>query len=148
MQTWDTHVDNWGRLKNDLLPKLDQGLEALLTDLETSGLLSQTMVVVMGEFGRTPRISTLPGQTVPGRDHWPPVYSGLFAGAGIQGGQVLGQSDEQAAYPITRSWSPADVCSTIFQALGVDEHAELYDPLRRPHRLINGEVMEQLYSGS
>jgi len=148
VQTWDTHVDNWGRLKNDLLPKLDQGLEALLTDLETSGLLDSTMVVVMGEFGRTPRISTLAGQSVPGRDHWPPVYSGLFAGAGIRGGQVLGQSDAQAAYPITRSWSPADVCSTIYQALGVDEHAELYDPLRRPHKLINGEVMEQLYTGT
>ncbi len=148
VQTWDTHTDNWGRLKNTLLPQLDQGLEALMTDLANSGLLDDTMVVVMGEFGRTPRISTLPGQTLPGRDHWPYVYSGLFAGAGVRGGQVLGQSDANAAYPVSRSWTPADVCTTVYNALGVDFHAELRDPLGRPNRLMNGEVIEQLYSGT
>ena len=148
VQTWDTHVDNWGRLKNQLLPQLDQGLEALMTDLEMSGLLHDTLVVVMGEFGRTPRISTLPGQTIPGRDHWPYVYSGLFAGAGVRGGQILGQSDASAAYPISRSWTPADVCTTVYNALGVDDHAELRDSLGRPHRLMNGEVIEPLYTGA
>lgn len=147
VQTWDTHVDNWGRLKNTLLPDLDRGLAALMDDLQSSGLLEQTMVVVMGEFGRTPKISTLPGQTVPGRDHWAAAYSGLFAGAGIRGGQVIGKTDAQAAYPVSRAWSPADVCSTIFNALDVDPDVTIMDPLRRPHYLINGAVIEPLYSG-
>lgn len=145
VQTWDTHVDNWGRLKNVLLPQLDQGLEALLDDLETSGRLAETMVVVMGEFGRTPRISTLPGSNIPGRDHWAHVYSGLFAGGGVAGGQVIGQSDEFAAYPVSRAWSPADIGTTIFSALGVDPDIEILDPLGRPNRLQNGEVISPLY---
>jgi hypothetical protein len=147
VQTWDTHVDNWGRLKNTLLPQLDQGLAALLDDLSASGKLAETLVVVMGEFGRTPKISTLPGQTVSGRDHWPPVYSALFAGAGVRGGQVIGQSDASAAYPVTRSWSPADVCTTMFDALGVPHDALVIDPLGRPNHLLNGGIIEPLYSG-
>lgn len=148
VQTWDTHVDNWGKLKNTLLPQLDQGLAALTDDLTTTGLLEETLVIVMGEFGRTPKVSTLPGQTIPGRDHWAHAYSGLFAGAGIQGGQVLGQTDAQAAYPVTNSWSPADICSTIFNALGVDSDATLIDPLNRPHHLLNGNVISSLYTGA
>ncbi len=147
VQTWDTHTDNWGKLKNTLLPQLDQGLAALMDDLESSGRLEETMVVVMGEFGRTPKISTLPGQTLPGRDHWAHAYSGLFAGAGVRGGQILGQTDNQAAYPITRSWSPADVLSTIFNGLGVDDGVTILDPLRRSHFLMNGQVIEELYTG-
>lgn len=147
VQTWDTHVDNWGRLKNTLLPQLDQGLAALMDDLSASGLLDETLVIVMGEFGRTPKISTLPGQTIPGRDHWAHAYSGLFAGAGVQGGQVIGQTDEQAAFPVTRSWSPADICSTIFNALDVDSDVAIMDPLQRPHYLLNGQVIAPLYSG-
>lgn len=148
VQTWDTHVDNWGRLKNTLLPQLDQGLAALMDDLSASGRIEETLVIVMGEFGRTPKISTLPGQTIPGRDHWAHCYSGLFAGAGVLGGQVLGQSDAQAAYPITRSWSPADICSTIFNALGVPPETTLLDSLQRPHQLLNGSVINHLYSGA
>ncbi len=148
VQTWDTHTDNWGRLKNTLLPQLDQGLAALMDDLEASGKLAETMVIVMGEFGRTPKISTLPGETIPGRDHWAHAYSGLFAGAGILGGQVIGQTDSQAAYPLSRSWSPADVCSTIFHSLGVQEETTVTDPLQRNHYLINGTVMKSLYTGA
>lgn len=148
VQTWDTHVDNWGRMKTQLLPWLDLGLEALMTDLEERGLMNDVMVVVMGEFGRTPRVSTLPGEKIPGRDHWPFAYSGLFAGAGIRGGQVLGQTDASAAYPLSRSWTPADVCTTIYSALGIEDHAEIMDPLGRPNRLMNGEVIEQLYTGA
>ncbi len=147
VQTWDTHVDNWGRLKNTLLPQLDQGLAALTDDLIASGLMEQTLVIVMGEFGRTPKISTLPGQSIPGRDHWAHAYSALFAGAGVQGGQVVGQTDALAAYPLTRSWSPADVCTTIFNSLGVDREVQLTDPLSRPHHLMNGAVMSSLYTG-
>jgi uncharacterized protein (DUF1501 family) len=134
-------------LKNTLLPQLDQGLHALLDDLEASGQLRETLVVVMGEFGRTPKISNLPGQPIPGRDHWAHVYSAIFAGAGVRGGQVIGQSDSTAAYPITRAWSPADVCTTIYEALGVDPEAELLDPLGRPNRLLNGNVIDPLYTG-
>jgi len=147
VQTWDTHVDNWGKLKNQLLPQLDQGLEALSDDLAASGLFEQTMVIVMGEFGRTPKVSTLPGQTIPGRDHWAHTYSGLIGGAGVLGGQVIGQTDSQAAYPITRSWTPADVCSTLFNALGVKQDATITDPLTRPHHLLNGTVISPLYTG-
>jgi hypothetical protein len=147
VQTWDTHVDNWGKLKNQLLPQLDQGLEALGDDLAASGLFEQTMVIVMGEFGRTPKVSTLPGQTIPGRDHWAHTYSGLIGGAGVMGGQVIGQTDSQAAYPITRSWTPADVCSTLFNALGVKQDATITDPLTRPHHLLNGTVISPLYTG-
>jgi uncharacterized protein (DUF1501 family) len=147
VQTWDTHVDNWGRLKNTLCPQLDQGLEALMNDLTASGLLEQTLVIVMGEFGRTPKISTLPGEKIAGRDHWASAYSGLFAGAGVRGGQVIGQTDAQAADPVTRPWSPADVCSTVFNALGVDPDVQLTDPLQRPHHLLNGTIISPLYTG-
>lgn len=148
VQTWDTHVDNWGRLKKTLLPQLDQGLAALTDDLIASGLLDQTLVIVMGEFGRTPRVSKLSGETVPGRDHWAHVYSALFAGAGVRGGQIIGQSDGIAAYPASRSWSPADVCSTLFHAFGVGHQTTLTDPLGRPHHLLNGNVITPLYSGA
>ncbi len=147
VQTWDTHVDNWGKLKNTLLPQLDQGLAALTDDLTTTGLLDQTLVIVMGEFGRTPRISKLPGETVPGRDHWARCYSALFAGAGVRGGQVVGQSDSIAAYPMSRSWSPADVCTTLFDALGISHEVSLMDPLGRPHHLLNGNVISPLHTG-
>ncbi len=147
VQTWDTHTDNWGKLRNTLLPQLDQGLEALTDDLIASGLLDQTLIVVIGEFGRTPKISTLPGQTIPGRDHWASAYSGLFAGAGVMGGQVIGQTDASAAYPVTRAWSPADICSTLFNALGVEHDVTIVDPLQRPHHLLNGTIINPLYTG-
>jgi uncharacterized protein (DUF1501 family) len=148
VQTWDTHVDNWGRLKTSLLPSLDQGLAALIDDLASTGMLDQTMVIVMGEFGRTPRVSILPGQTVPGRDHWAHAYSALFAGGGVRGGQTIGETDSIAAYPVSRSWSPADVGTTIFDSLGVSHDAQVIDPLGRPNHLLNGEVIAPLFTGN
>ncbi|MFO0920007.1 MAG: DUF1501 domain-containing protein [Planctomycetaceae bacterium] len=148
VQTWDTHVDNWGRMKNQLLPQLDTGLGALMDDLSERGLLDSTLVVVMGEFGRTPKISNLAGESLPGRDHWASTYSALFAGAGIRGGQVVGQTDAIAAYPVSRAWSPADVLTTLLTSLGVDSDAQLMDPLGRPNHLLNGTVIEPLYSGA
>ncbi len=147
VQTWDTHVDNWGRMKNTLLPQLDVGLAALMDDLSSSGLLEQTLVVVMGEFGRTPRISNLPGENLPGRDHWAWTYSALFAGAGVRGGQVVGQTDAIAAYPVTRAWTPADVITTLLDSLGVDHEVHLTDPLGRPMLLLNGEIIAPLFTG-
>jgi hypothetical protein len=145
VQTWDTHVDNWGRLKNRLLPWLDTALGALIDELESDGLLDQTFLVVMGEFGRTPKVSTLPGETSPGRDHWASVYSGLFAGAGVVGGRVIGKSDRVGAKPVSTSYTPFDVGATIYQALGVDPESELRDAQNRPTRVCTGTPMNFLF---
>jgi hypothetical protein len=145
VQSWDTHVDNWGRLKNRLLPWLDQAIAALVDELETIGLWDETLVVVMGEFGRTPRVSTLPGQTIPGRDHWAKVYSGLFAGAGVVGGRVIGKSDRVGATPASTTYTPFDVGATIYQALGVDPESEIRDAQNRPSRVCTGRPMEILF---
>lgn len=145
VQTWDTHVDNWGRLKNRLLPWLDMGLAALVDDLSAEGRLDETLIVVTGEFGRTPKVSTLPGQTIPGRDHWAPAYTALFAGGGVQGGRVIGRTDKTAAYPTTDPYSPYDLGATIYQALGIDLDAEIRDPLNRPTRINFGTPMRVLF---
>ena len=100
VQNWDTHGDNFSRLKNTLLPPLDQGVSALLDDLEASGLLDDTLVMMLGEFGRTPKIFAVGAGAIPGRDHWAPCFFGVFAGAGVRGGQVIGQSDRIGAYPV------------------------------------------------
>src|SRR5579883_1848103 len=146
VQTWDTHVANFPRLKNDLLPPLDRAVSALLDDLAGRGLLDETLVVMLGEFGRTPRISRLTPGAVPGRDHWPKVFTAVFAGAGVVGGQVIGKSDRLGAFPATRSFGPADLAATIYGALGVDPATELRDRLGRPLRLCAGERIAPLYT--
>jgi len=145
VQTWDTHHDNWGRLKSTLLPWLDQGLAALVDDLEAEGLLDDTMVAALGEFGRTPKISMLPGQPIPGRDHWAAVYSGLFAGGGVKGGRVIGASDKNGAHPVTPSYTPYDVGATVYQALGVPAAAEIHEATGRPVRLNDGTAIRALF---
>ena len=146
VQTWDTHVANFPRLRNDLLPPLDRAVSALLDDLEARGLLDETLVVMLGEFGRTPKISPLKPGDAPGRDHWPKVFSAAFAGAGVVGGQVIGKSDRIGAFPISRTFGPPDLAATVYSALGVDPATELRDRLGRPLRLCNGQVMEPLYT--
>lgn len=141
MNNWDTHGDNFGQLKSRLLPPFDQGLAALLSDLDERGLLDTTLVVAVGEFGRTPQIN--PGG---GRDHWSGVFSAVFAGAGVRGGQIIGASDDQAAYPATRGWYPADLGATIFTALGIDTESPMTDRLGRPHRVNAGQVITPLFS--
>ncbi|MFO0875898.1 MAG: DUF1501 domain-containing protein [Gemmataceae bacterium] len=145
VQSWDTHSDNWGRLKTRLLPWLDQGLAALIDDLETEGRLGDTLVAALGEFGRTPKVSTLPGSAQPGRDHWAQVYSGLFAGGGVRGGQVIGRSDRSSAFPVSDAYTPYDVGATVYQALGVDADAEIRDALNRPWRLNSGRTIQPLF---
>jgi hypothetical protein len=147
VQNWDTHSENFSKLRDRLLPPLDQGVAALLDDLNASGLIDDTLVVLLGEFGRTPRISTQRGSDTPGRDHWGPCFFGLFAGAGVQGGQVIGRSDPIGAYPATNPYSPDDVGATIYNALGVDADAEVRDRQGRPVRLNHGEVIQALYTG-
>src|SRR5207245_278074 len=148
VQNWDTHADNFGKLRNVLLPPLDKGVAALLDDLESTGLLDETLVLVMGEFGRTPRITTLPGARSPGRDHWAPCFFALFAGAGVRGGQVIGRSDRIGAYPATPPYTPDDLGATVYHILGVDPAAEVRDRLDRPVQLNRGTVMHGLFTGA
>jgi hypothetical protein len=124
---WDTHSNNFTTLKNVNLPEFDQVQDALLDDLESRGLLDETLVVVMSEMGRTPRINGAAG-----RDHWTYCYGMWFAGAGIRGGTVVGESDGQAAYVKDRPVSPADVCATIYECLGIDPDLAVPDRAGRP----------------
>jgi Protein of unknown function (DUF1501) len=147
VQSWDTHSQNFPRLKDKLLPPLDVAVSALFDDLAARGLFDDTLVVMVGEFGRSPKISTLRDETSPGRDHWAPVYSGVFAGGGVRGGQVIGKTDRFAAHPVTRSFSPDDIGATVYQALGVDPASEIRDRQDRPVRLTTGKVIQALYTG-
>ncbi len=133
---WDTHGDNFNRLKKRLLPVFDQGTSALLQDLSDRGTLGETLVVVLTDFGRTPNINGGAG-----RDHYPYVYSIAMAGGGIQGGQVYGSSDSKGAFPKTLACSPPDVHATIFHALGISPRAHLRDMLNRPLPICDGEVL-------
>ncbi len=146
VQTWDNHSNLFSTLKNRLLPPLDQGVSALLDDLEGRGLLQDTLVVMLGEFGRTPKISTAGNQKSPGRDHWAPCFSGLFAGGGVRGGQVIGKSDKIGGYPITPPYSPDDVGATVYHVLGVDPAVEVRDRQNRPVQLNRGTVMDALFT--
>ena len=136
---WDTHKDNFKCLQNELLPMLDRGLSTLLDDLADRGLLDETLVVVMGEFGRTPRIN---GNA--GRDHWGPCSSVVLAGGPVPGGTVVGASDSIGAYPASRPFSPPDLTATILQAAGVNPHGMMHDRLNRPVPLSTGEVIAEL----
>jgi hypothetical protein len=145
VQSWDTHADNWGRLKGRLLPWLDRALAALIDDLAADGSLEDTLVVAVGEFGRTPKVSTLPGEKLPGRDHWAAAYSGLFAGGGVKGGRVIGRTDKTGGFPVTPGYTPYDIGATVYRALGVPADAEVRDPLGRPFRLNAGTPMSVLF---
>ena len=149
VQNWDSHGDIFNRLKNQLLPPLDQAVSALLDDLAARGLLEQTLVVLLGEFGRSPKLTNLAnsGSNKVGRDHWPRVFSGMFAGGGVRGGQVIGRSDAIGAVPATTPYSPADVGATVYNALGLDLDTEVRDSLGRPIRLNQGSVIQALYNG-
>jgi hypothetical protein len=149
VQTWDTHSANFKTLKDRLLPPTDLGVSALLDDLEVRGMLDETLVVLTGEFGRTPRIGASTGNnnTRDGRDHWAAVFSAAFAGGGVRGGQVIGQSDKMGAYPASRPYTPADLAATIYGALGVNPHTELRDRLNRPIQLCAGEPITPLFTG-
>jgi uncharacterized protein (DUF1501 family) len=148
VQNWDNHSNIFPTLKNRLLPPLDQGVAALLDDLEATGLLDETLVMMLGEFGRAPKISTQPGSKTPGRDHWAPCFFGLFAGAGVRGGQVIGKSDKIGAYPVTAPYSPDDVGATVYSLLGVDPAVEVRDRQNRPVQLNRGQVIEALFTGA
>jgi hypothetical protein len=141
VQNWDNHGDIFPTLKNRLLPPLDRAVSALLDDLEATGLLGETLVLLLGEFGRTPKVIN------GGRDHWAPCFFALFAGAGVRGGQVIGRSDRIGAYPATTPHTPDDLGATVYHLLGVRPEAEVRDRQERPVQLNRGQVMQALFTG-
>ena len=138
---WDHHAKIWDGLER-MLPDFDRGFSALIQDLSRTGLLSETLVACFGEFGRTPKINKDNG-----RDHFAPVASMLFAGAGIQGGKVIGASDRTGTSVTERPVKPADVCATIYNALGIDHHGWLSSPDGRPIEILDqGDPVLELYA--
>jgi hypothetical protein len=147
---WDTHADNFGRMKNKLMPPEDQAFTALIEDMDQRGLLDETLVIWSGEFGRKPQI----GQPNPltnnigpgGRDHWTSTYSLVLAGAGIKRGCVYSDSDRIGAYPVGPAHTPGDLAATIFWALGLDPETEIHDRLGRPFKLAEGKPMAGVFA--
>ncbi|MFP6765731.1 MAG: DUF1501 domain-containing protein [Planctomycetaceae bacterium] len=130
---WDTHYNNFEVLRNDLLPHLDTGLPSLLRDLEQRGMLDTTLVCVMGEFGRTPRVNKDAG-----RDHWGPSNCILLAGGGIRHGQVIGATNSRGERPVSDPVGPEDLSATMYRLLGIDGEDEFHTPEGRPVKIVNG----------
>ena len=143
-ESWDTHQAAFPNLKDFLLPPMDRSVSAFLDDLEASGLLSETLVVMGSEFGRTPKISTLPGVKFPGRDHWGACQTVLLAGAGVRGGTVIGETDSKGGYVKSDAQLPENLAATIYDALGLPDTLEWQDTINRPHRLYQGSPIKGL----
>ncbi len=138
---WDTHRNHFPLIRDSLIPRADQTLAALLADLHDRGLLDETLVVWMGEFGRTPRIN----QQWASRDHWPHAYTVLLAGAGTRGGSVFGQTDRYAEQVTDDPVSPADLTATIFQSLGIDPRTEVPAADGTPYRITTGRPVDAIF---
>ncbi len=144
-ETWDTHGNAFPHLKNNLFPPTDRALSALIDDLDASGQLDETLIVMAGEFGRTPKITLLEQHyKLPGRDHWGAVQSVLMAGGGVRGGNVIGRSDPIGAFPADQPVTPEDFAATIYHALGIPRSAEWHDASERPHQVYYGEPIAGL----
>jgi hypothetical protein len=133
---WDVHFNCFPSLKTDLIPYADRAFSALVTDLDQRGLLDETLVVMMGEMGRTPRVNAQAG-----RDHWSMAQTIIFAGGGTKPGQVIGATDEQAAAPITDPVSVSDLLFTLSSLMGIDPNKTYYSPLGRPVPIVDGGKM-------
>ncbi len=148
VDAWDTHAANFGPLRDLHCPKLDSGLSALLEDLDQRGLLQETLVVAIGEFGRSPRlgVSTSGNTNGPdGRDHWPYCYTSLIAGAGIKRGSVYGKSDATGSSPSENAVHPTQILATIYHALGIDPHTIVHNHLNQPRELVQAEPLPVLF---
>ena len=148
VSSWDTHAANFGPLKNLHCPVLDQTLSALLGDMHDRGLLEETLVVAVGEFGRSPQlgVSTSGNRNAPdGRDHWPYCYTAMIAGAGMPGGRLYGESDETASAPREKPVHPNDLLATIYYSLGIDPEMEIRNHLDQPRELVKGKVLSDLW---
>jgi hypothetical protein len=146
---WDTHASNFPPLKDLHCPKLDSALGALLSDMHDRGLLQDTLVLAIGEFGRSPRMGVSTsgnGNAADGRDHWPYCYTGLIAGAGIKAGTVYGRSDEHGSSPKENPVHPTDILATVYHALGIDPATIVYNHLNQPRELVKGTVVSGLFA--
>jgi hypothetical protein len=145
-ETWDCHGNIFPHMKDKLLPPMDQAVSALVDDLDQTGLLDSTLVVIAGEFGRTPRISRLPQYyKLPGRDHWGKVQSVLLAGGGVRGGRVVGSSDKIGGFPRSDPQTPENLAATIYDALGLPPTVAWHDSQDRPHYVYRGDPIVGLY---
>ncbi|MFM7102596.1 MAG: DUF1501 domain-containing protein [Verrucomicrobiota bacterium] len=148
VDAWDTHAANFGPLRNLHCPKLDSGLSALLEDLDQRGLLKETLVVALGEFGRSPRlgVSTSGNTNSPdGRDHWPYCYTALVAGAGVRRGALYGKSDATGSSPAENPVHPTQIVATVYHALGIDPHTIVMNHLNQPRELVQAEPVTGLF---
>jgi hypothetical protein len=154
LRGWDTHQNAFRDLKGKLLPSIDHCLSGLLDDLEDRRLLDETLVVMCGEMGRTPKVSPIKegGRNVsgelftPGRHHWGDVFPCFFAGGGIRPGQVVGRTDRTGGLPASEAYTPSDLAATIFHLLGIDSQAEFQDTRGRPYRIYLGQPIRPLLS--
>jgi hypothetical protein len=145
---WDTHAANFGPLKNLHCPKLDSGLSALLEDMDQRGMLKETLVIAIGEFGRSPRLGVSTsgnGNSPDGRDHWPYCYTALVAGAGIRRGALYGKSDATGSSPIETPVHPIQILATVYHALGIDPHTIVHNHLNQPRELVQAEPVTALF---
>lgn len=142
-QIWDTHFEHFRLYTDYLLPELDQALSALLSDLSERGLLEETLVLVTGEFGRSPQIADVDGG---GRDHWPRAYSALLAGGGVKGGQAYGQTNADAGEVKDFPMRPDDLAATLYECLGIPADTTLLDSRQRPRRICEGKPVGALLS--
>ena len=149
VDAWDTHAANFGPLRNIHCPKLDSGLSALLDDLDQRGLLKETLVVALGEFGRSPRlgVSTSGNTNSPdGRDHWPYCFSAVVAGAGIRRGHVHGKSDATASAPLEDAVHPTQLLATIYHACGIEPETIVYNHLNQPRELVKAQAVTKIFA--
>ncbi|MFN9413306.1 MAG: DUF1501 domain-containing protein, partial [Pirellula sp.] len=147
--SWDHHVDLSKRMKNQSAPMLDAGLTGLISDLDSRGMLEDTLVVAVGEFGRSPErgVSTSGnGNSDDGRDHWPYCYTSVLAGAGIKRGYVHGKSDKTASSPVDSPVHPAQLLATIYHAFGIDPETIVYNHLNQPRELVKAQAVSELFA--
>jgi hypothetical protein len=140
LANWDSHENVFPRHKDDLLPPADRGFATLIDDLTARGLLDETLVIAMGEFGRTPKVNKTAG-----RDHWPYCYTIILAGGGVRGGIAYGASDKLGAYPDADAVTPADLAATLFWRLGLDPAHEIVDLTGRPYKLADGRPIQAVF---
>lgn len=152
LRGWDTHQNAFRDLKGKILPSIDYCLSGFLEDLKQRGLLDDTLVVMCGEMGRTPKISpiTVGGKNAsgeiftPGRHHWGDVFPCFFAGGGIRPGQIVGATDKHAGVPVTEAFTPSDLAATIFHLMGIGPDEEFHDPEGRPYHIYRGQPIQPL----
>src|SRR3954467_11542349 len=148
VDAWDTHAANFGPLRNLHCPKLDSGLSSLLEDMDQRGLLKETLVIAIGEFGRSPRLGVSTsgnGNSPDGRDHWPYCYTALVAGAGVRRGALYGKSDATGSSPSESPVHPMQMLATVYHTLGIDPHTIVYNHLNQPRELVQAEPVTGLF---